>query len=108
MLFALIAAQITLGALTVLSGKQYIVNSLHVVTGAAVLGTSLVLTLRAVRPRFEEIRSPGVGILSPAGPISDSRAVPEPVKGGALVGPALPLTGWQYLLGALRARGPRA
>src|SRR5688572_16210009 len=52
LLLALLAAQITLGALTVLSGKHYIINSLHVVTGASVLATSLVLTLRAHRSRF--------------------------------------------------------
>jgi cytochrome c oxidase assembly protein subunit 15 len=52
LLVALLAAQITLGALTVLSGKHYIINSLHVVGGALVLGTTLVLTLRAWRPRF--------------------------------------------------------
>lgn len=52
LLLLLLAIQITLGALTVLSGKHYIINSLHVVTGAMVLGTSLVLTLRAYRPRF--------------------------------------------------------
>ena len=52
LLVALVATQITLGALTVLTGKQYVINSLHVVTGAMVLGTSLVLTLRAYRPRF--------------------------------------------------------
>ena len=38
--------ELRLGALTVLSGKQYIINSLHVVTGGSVLVTSLVLTLR--------------------------------------------------------------
>ncbi len=52
LLLALLAIQITLGGLTVLSGKHYIINSLHVVTGAFVLGTSLVLTLRICRPRF--------------------------------------------------------
>jgi cytochrome c oxidase assembly protein subunit 15 len=52
LLIALLAAQITLGALTVLSQKQFIINSLHVVTGASVLVTSLVLTLRAHRARF--------------------------------------------------------
>jgi hypothetical protein len=52
LLLLLLAIQITLGALTVLSGKHYVINSLHVVTGAMVLGTSLVLTLRACRPRF--------------------------------------------------------
>jgi cytochrome c oxidase assembly protein subunit 15 len=51
-LLVLLTVQITLGALTVLSGKQYVINSLHVVTGALVLGTSLVLALRAYRPRF--------------------------------------------------------
>jgi cytochrome c oxidase assembly protein subunit 15 len=54
LLLALVCMQVTLGALTVLSGKQHIINSLHVVTGAAVLGTSLVLTLRAHRPRFAD------------------------------------------------------
>jgi cytochrome c oxidase assembly protein subunit 15 len=52
LLLTLLAVQITLGALTVLSGKHYVINSLHVVTGAMVLATSLVLTLRAWRPRF--------------------------------------------------------
>ena len=52
LLLALMAIQITLGALTVLTGKHYIINSLHVVTGAMVLGTSLVLTLRAYRARL--------------------------------------------------------
>jgi cytochrome c oxidase assembly protein subunit 15 len=52
LLFVLLALQVTLGALTVLSGKEYVINSLHVVTGALVLATSLVLTLRAFRARF--------------------------------------------------------
>src|SRR5215510_3999082 len=53
-LLCLLPLQITLGALTVLSGKQHIINSLHVVTGASVLVTSLVLTLRAHRVRFRD------------------------------------------------------
>jgi cytochrome c oxidase assembly protein subunit 15 len=52
LLLVLLATQVTLGALTVLSQKQFIINSLHVVTGASVLVTSLVLTLRAYRVRF--------------------------------------------------------
>ena len=52
LLFVLLALQVTLGALTVLSGKEYVINSLHVVTGALVLATSLVLTLRSFRARF--------------------------------------------------------
>jgi cytochrome c oxidase assembly protein subunit 15 len=52
LLLALLATQITLGALTVLSQKEFMINSLHVVTGASVLATSLVLALRAHRARF--------------------------------------------------------
>jgi cytochrome c oxidase assembly protein subunit 15 len=52
LLLALLTTQITLGALTVLSHKEFVINSLHVVTGASVLVTSLVLTLRAHRSRF--------------------------------------------------------
>ena len=52
LLLMLVALQITLGALTVLSQKQFLINSLHVVNGALVLVTSLVLTLRAHRHRF--------------------------------------------------------
>jgi heme a synthase len=52
LLLMLVAMQVTLGALTVLSQKQFIINSLHVVNGALVLVTSLVLTLRAHRSRF--------------------------------------------------------
>jgi cytochrome c oxidase assembly protein subunit 15 len=55
LLLALVLAQVTLGALTVLTGKQYVINSLHVVTGAAVLGTSLVLTLRSHRVKFRGV-----------------------------------------------------
>ena len=58
LLLALLAAQITLGALTVLTAKQYVINSLHVVTGASVLVTSLVLALRAHRGRFVDAASP--------------------------------------------------
>lgn len=54
LLLVLVAVQITLGALTVLSGKHYVINSLHVVTGAGVLATSLVLALRAWRPAFAD------------------------------------------------------
>jgi cytochrome c oxidase assembly protein subunit 15 len=52
LLLALLTTQVMLGALTVLSHKEFIINSLHVVTGASVLVTSLVLTLRAHRSRF--------------------------------------------------------
>jgi cytochrome c oxidase assembly protein subunit 15 len=48
-----VGAQVTLGAFVVLTGKQPIVNTLHVATGAIVLGTSLLLALRIWRVRFE-------------------------------------------------------
>jgi cytochrome c oxidase assembly protein subunit 15 len=52
LLLIAVAVQITLGALVVLSRKQPIINTLHVATGAIVLGTSVVLTLRTYRVRF--------------------------------------------------------
>jgi cytochrome c oxidase assembly protein subunit 15 len=52
LLVGLVCLQVTLGALTVLSQKHYVINSLHVVTGGLVLVTSLVLALRAHRGRF--------------------------------------------------------
>jgi cytochrome c oxidase assembly protein subunit 15 len=68
LLVALVTGQVTLGALTVLSGKHFIINSLHVVTGASVLVTSLVLTLRAHRARFGDsaVAAPGDGIAGSA------------------------------------------
>jgi cytochrome c oxidase assembly protein subunit 15 len=60
LLLVLLALQITLGALTVLSHKQFVINSLHVVNGALVLVTSLVLTLRAHRSRFSESMSSAI------------------------------------------------
>jgi len=54
LLLVLVAAQVTLGAYTVLSGKHYIINSLHVVTGATVLVTSVVIALRVFRGTFPE------------------------------------------------------
>jgi heme a synthase len=58
LLIALLCVQVTLGALVIWSAKYYVINSMHVATGASVLATSLVLTLRAHRARF--------GALTPA------------------------------------------
>jgi cytochrome c oxidase assembly protein subunit 15 len=52
LLVALVCVQITLGAFTVLSKRDVWINSLHVVCGALVLTTSLVLTLRTWRMKF--------------------------------------------------------
>ena len=54
LILVLVAAQVTLGALTVLSRRDPWINSVHVVGGALVLTTSLVLTLRAWRSRIAE------------------------------------------------------
>jgi len=71
-LLALVSLQVTLGALTVLSGKHYIINSLHVVTGACVLVTTLVLTLRAHRARFAD------GLVADGGPAANGRRAADP------------------------------
>jgi len=52
LLIVLVVVQITLGALTVLSKRDVWINSVHVVCGALVLTTSLVLTLRTWRAKF--------------------------------------------------------
>jgi cytochrome c oxidase assembly protein subunit 15 len=54
LIVALVAVQVTLGALTVLSRRDPWINSFHVVCGAMVLTTSLVMTLRSWRGRFTE------------------------------------------------------
>lgn len=51
-LLVLVIAQITLGGFIVWSQKDVTVNTAHVITGALVLATSLVLTLRLYRPSF--------------------------------------------------------
>jgi cytochrome c oxidase assembly protein subunit 15 len=52
LLIGLVLVQVTLGALTVLSRRDVWINSVHVVCGALVLTTSLVLTLRTWRVKF--------------------------------------------------------
>ncbi len=56
LLVGLVLVQVTLGALTVLSRRDVAINSAHVVCGALVLTTSLVLTLRSWRVRFDTRR----------------------------------------------------
>lgn len=50
----LVVVQISLGGLTVLTERAVWVNSLHVVCGALVLATSVVITLRSWRGAFAE------------------------------------------------------
>lgn len=73
LIVGLVAAQVTLGALTVLSRRDPWINSVHVVCGAMVLTTSLVLTLRSWRGNFaptyrmEPQRSPSTRNVSISG-----------------------------------------
>jgi cytochrome c oxidase assembly protein subunit 15 len=79
LLLCLLVLQVTLGGLTVLTGKQHIINSLHVVTGAGVLATSLVLALRAGRWRVAAIVDAGSAsavIAQPALPASSVLPAP--------------------------------
>jgi cytochrome c oxidase assembly protein subunit 15 len=56
LIVGLVVVQITLGAVTVLSRLNVAINSAHVVCGALVLATSLVLTLRSWRASFSDVR----------------------------------------------------
>ena len=78
MLLAL--TQATLGAFVVMSGLQPFINTLHVVNGALVLGTSLILTLRAFRPIIEAqtVQPPRSGF--------GRRGSRSPVRSSALAG----------------------
>ena len=73
LLSALVAVQVTLGAATVLSGLEVWTNSAHLVCGALVLATSLVLTLRAWRVKFADSAAER-GIHLPRGERRDSPA----------------------------------
>jgi cytochrome c oxidase assembly protein subunit 15 len=83
LLLVLLTVQITLGALTVLTERQFIINSLHVVTGASVLATSLVLTLRTRHARFDT--NAGSKEQDPA------YGLPRDVRRAGPIGPADPI-----------------
>jgi cytochrome c oxidase assembly protein subunit 15 len=63
LLVVLVAVQIMLGAFVIWSALQPIVNTIHVVNGALVLGTSLVLTLRSHRAKFSSFDAAAVSAL---------------------------------------------
>jgi cytochrome c oxidase assembly protein subunit 15 len=58
LLLFFLSMQVTLGAFVIWSGKDPVINTAHVVNGALVLGTSLVLTLRSFRSEFERLVQP--------------------------------------------------
>jgi heme a synthase len=76
LLVALAAIQVTLGALTVLSRRDPWINSFHVVCGAMVLTTSLVLTLRAWR-RVAADRGAPVAEFAPQSATANHIRIPQ-------------------------------
>jgi cytochrome c oxidase assembly protein subunit 15 len=70
LLAVLVLVQISLGGLIVLTKKDVAINTAHVVSGALVLATSLVLTLRSHRARFADAAESPARVsagMSPAG-----------------------------------------
>jgi cytochrome c oxidase assembly protein subunit 15 len=53
LILLLVAVQVTLGALTVLTKRDIWINSVHLVCGALVLATSIVITLRSWHVRID-------------------------------------------------------
>lgn len=53
LLVLLLLMQVTLGAFVIWTGRDMYINSLHVMVGALVLATTLVVALRAHRARFD-------------------------------------------------------
>jgi heme a synthase len=77
LILVLVAVQVTLGALTVLTARNVWINSFHVVCGALVLTTSLVLTLRSWRVRFAAEPMPaGAEPARPRGAASSAHTSP--------------------------------
>jgi cytochrome c oxidase assembly protein subunit 15 len=82
-LVMLVAIQVTLGALTILTRRNEWINSLHVVCGALVLATSLVLTLRSWRVRFALDRltagaARGQDVVPAGDTVRSNRGTPSP------------------------------
>ena len=68
LLSCLVLTQVTLGAFVVWSKKDVGINTAHVVVGALTLATSLVLTLRSHRVRFDDEAAAAVHVRRPAAP----------------------------------------
>ncbi|MCE9616257.1 MAG: COX15/CtaA family protein [Lentisphaerae bacterium] len=64
----LLVVQISLGILTVWSSKGPLITSLHVMTGAATLGTAVLLALRVLPASWAETPVPAAAPASPAMP----------------------------------------
>jgi heme a synthase len=71
LLAALVLLQIALGGSIIWTEKNVAVNTAHVITGALVLATSLVLALSAYRLYFDGSARVGVGVRNPLTPRLD-------------------------------------
>lgn len=82
LLLVLVAIQVTLGALVIWTRRDVVINTLHVVNGAAVLGTSLALALRAWRGSVvPEFRGSGVPVPNrAAGSAASTSSEPAPAE----------------------------
>ena len=67
-LACLVLVQVTLGAFVVWSQKNVAINTAHVVVGALTLATSLALTLRSHRIRFDDAAAVAVRVRRPVEP----------------------------------------
>lgn len=74
LLVFLVFTQATLGAFVVWSGLQPVINTAHVVNGALVLGTSLVLTLRSFAPQIGRAPAHDRGRVASAAPPLGARS----------------------------------
>lgn len=80
LLLLLVSMQVTLGAFVVWSGMDPVINTAHVVNGALVLATSLVLTLRSVQGSW---RARHTALSSAPDSTARSSAVAGPPVGAA-------------------------
>ena len=77
LLVMLVAMQVTLGAFVIWSGRDAVINTAHVVNGALVLATSLLLTLRTFRAGDQRLVQPiHGGATHGFGGLADSGAKP--------------------------------
>jgi heme a synthase len=89
LVLGLLAVQITLGALTVLSQRDVSINSVHLVCGALVLATSIVVTLRSWRIKFDSTASGAATARARESDIARSRSGSGPAPAAASSGTRL-------------------
>jgi len=77
-LAGLVLLQLMLGALTIWTRRAVLPMTAHVAVGAAVLATSLVIALRAVRLTAAPAAVPGQGFLSGRGIVKLLTWLPDP------------------------------